>query len=56
MNRKEFFKVSAAAKSRVTTITPFRLCGNSNQVKVKVAVIDLPGSVSIFPIYRNARM
>lgn len=27
MNRKEFFKVSAAASLKATTITPFRLCG-----------------------------
>ena len=59
MNRKEFFKVSAAASlaSLLSPLSAYAEKFESEGKKVKVAVIGcgvyLP---NIFPIYRNARM
>ena len=57
MNRKEFFKVSAAASlaSLLSPLSAYAEKFESEGKKVKVAVIEvyLP---NIFPIYRNARM
>ena len=58
MNRKEFFKVSAAASlaSLLSPLSAYAEKFESEGKKVKplsVAEVYLP---NIFPIYRNARM